>query len=190
MPKQAVSEKRPKQASQDMIQALIEHHEEFLGFLSKRMGNGEEAKDVLQDFCIKAISKQGQLRNQESLTSWLYALLRSTLADHYRKSDRQQKLKQAYANELNSSPQTATMDEFYDTFCKCLHSLLPALPPDQALLLKNLDLESGDRKAMARELGITAGTLSVRLYRPRQALRQALLTSCTGCLKHGFDDCA
>jgi RNA polymerase sigma factor (sigma-70 family) len=190
MSKQAVSEKRPNPASPDMIKALSEHHEEFLGFLSKRMGSLDDAKDVLQDFCIRAISKQGQLRNKESLVSWLYALLRSTLADHYRKTGRQQQLKQSYSKELDSSPQTATIDEFYDTFCKCLHTLLPALPPDQGLLLKKLDLESGDRKAMARELGISSGALSVRLYRSRQALRQALFTSCTGCIKHGFDDCA
>lgn len=187
MPKQAVSEKPPNPA---IIKALTQHHEEFLGFLVKRVGSLDDARDVLQDFCVRAISKQGQLRKKESLVSWLYALLRSTLSDHYRKAGHHKHLKQAYSEELDTAPKTAIIDEFYDTFCSCLHTLLPALPPDQGLLLKKLDLENGDRKEMARELGISSGTLSVRLYRSRQALRQALLRSCTGCLKHGFDDCA
>jgi RNA polymerase sigma factor (sigma-70 family) len=180
----------PEQPEQDVATALVDHHRAFMGFLSKRLGNVDDAEDVLQDFCIKAVSRQNQLHNQQSMVAWLYSLLRSTLADHYRKTGRQRKIIEAYQDELKVTAPPAKTDDLYDNFCHCLHALLPALRPDQAKLLKRLDIKNGDRKSIAEELKISPGTLSVRLHRARQALRKALMASCQSCLTHGFDDCA
>ncbi|MDQ7076596.1 MAG: hypothetical protein Q9M45_01925 [Robiginitomaculum sp.] len=61
MPKQPTMQNAPSAPHPEVGAALSKHHEEFLGFLTKRMGNVDDAKDVLQDFCVKAIAKQDQL---------------------------------------------------------------------------------------------------------------------------------
>jgi len=173
----------------EVTSVLVKNRQQFLGFLAKRLGNMDDAEDVLQDFSIRVLSRQEQLKNKESMTAWLYSVLRSTLVDHYRKTGRQGRIKQAYKLQVDAIDDPFANDESFARFCSCLHGLLPHLRPDQAKLLQLLDVADGDRKTIATELGISVGSLAVRLHRARKALRQALLASCTGCLQNGFDDC-
>ncbi len=51
-------------------QALAQGRAAFLGFLEKRLRNREEAEDVLQEFCIRVLARQDQLRDAERLDAW------------------------------------------------------------------------------------------------------------------------
>ncbi|VAW22499.1 hypothetical protein MNBD_ALPHA12-2170 [hydrothermal vent metagenome] len=168
---------------------LTKNHRAFLDFLTRRLGSRSDAEDVLQDFCLKALSHQDQLRDPDSLVAWLYALLRTTLVDHYRKTGRQGEVSRAYAQEIKLAQPMHETDALHDDLCACLHALLPAMRPDQADLVRRVDLGEEDRAVVAADLGIGAGTLGVRLHRARQALRRTLLTSCSSCCEHGFGDC-
>ncbi len=78
------------------VEALSVNRKMFLGFLVKRLGNVTEAEDVLQEFCIRVMQRKDQLRETDKLTAWLYAVLRSTLNDHYRKIGRVRRLSAAF----------------------------------------------------------------------------------------------
>ncbi len=180
----------PDLSDDKVVSVLLENHRSFLNFLTRRLGCLSDAEDVLQDFCLKALSRQHQLREAESLVAWLYALLRSSLSDHYRKKERHGKVSRAYAEELKSAGKARPIDDLHKDLCACLHALLPALRPDQAELVRRIDLEGEERASVAASLEVNLGTLAVRLHRARQALRLTLLASCASCIEHGFDDCA
>ncbi len=179
-----------KLKSPDLSSVLVDNREQFLGFIASRIDSTSDAEDVLQDFCVRAITHQKQLKRNESMVAWLYSVLRSTIADYYRKLGRQGRLKQSYQQQTAALVEHFSTEESFASFCQCMHGLLPALRPDQAELLQKLDITDGDRAEVATELGITTGALAVRLHRARQAIRTAMLNSCTGCLTHGFDDCS
>jgi polysaccharide pyruvyl transferase WcaK-like protein len=63
------------------------------------------------------------------------------------------------------------------------------LRPDQAELVRRIDLEGGNRAQVATELGVTRGALGVRLHRARAALKKLLPAACISCPEHGFDNC-
>lgn len=179
------------QSSQDpSVAALTVNRKMFLGFLVKRLGNVTEAEDVLQEFCIRVMNRKDQLRETDKLTAWLYAVLRSTLNDHYRKSGRQRRLGAAFENEQKTAPVSETGAEEFDHVCQCVAGLVPTLRQDQSDLIRRLDMDEEDRQSVARDLGVTVGALGVRLHRARAALRDSLLRHCGGCCKHGFDDCS
>ncbi|WP_228873454.1 sigma factor [Roseibium aggregatum] len=46
---------------------------------------------MLQEFCIRVLARQDQLRDAERLDAWLYAILRSALNDHFRKAGRRRR---------------------------------------------------------------------------------------------------
>ena len=71
----------------------------FLGFLVKRLGNRADAEDVLQEFCIRVLARKDQLREADRMDAWLYAVLRSALNDHYRKSGRSRRLNPVYSSK-------------------------------------------------------------------------------------------
>lgn len=162
----------------------------FLGFLVKRLGNRDEAEDVLQEFCIRVLARQDQLRDAERLDAWLYAILRSALNDHFRKAGRRRRLNDAVAHEMQSAEDCVESPEAMAMVCGCIKGLVPELRPTDAVLIQRIDIDEEDRAMVAADLGIRSGTLAVRLHRARAALRDQLLAHCGGCCQHGFDDCS
>ena len=63
------------------------------------LGNRADAEDVLQEYCIRVLARKDQLRDIERMDAWLYAILRSTMNDHYRKTTRHSRLAVAVARE-------------------------------------------------------------------------------------------
>ena len=124
------------------------------------------------------------------MDAWLHAVLRSALNDHYRKSGRSRRLKEAVALEAQSAVVTDDPVEDMDVICNCVKGLVTELRPSDAELIRRIDIDDGDRAMVAADLGLKAGTLNVRLHRARAALGDALLAHCGPCCHHGFDDCS
>ena len=160
----------------------------FLAFLVKRLGNRADAEDVLQEFCIRVLARKDQLREADRMDAWLYAVLRSALNDHYRKSGRSRRLKEAVALEAQSA--VFTDDPVEDMDGNDVKGLVTELRPSDAELIRRIDIDDGDRAMVAADLGLKAGTLNVRLHRARAALGDALVAHCGPCCRHGFDDCS
>lgn len=172
------------------VEALSVNRKMFLGFLVKRLGNITEAEDVLQEFCIKVMQRKDQLRETDKLTAWLYAVLRSTLNDHYRKVGRGRRLSAAFESEQKTADVSEDGAEEFDHVCQCVTGLVPSMRPDQSDLIRRVDIEDEDRQSVAADLGVSVGAFGVRLHRARAALRDSLLDHCGGCCKDGFNDCS
>lgn len=168
--------------------ALLDGRGAFMGFLVKRLGNRTDAEDVLQEFCIRVLGRKDQLRDVERMDAWLYAILRSTLNDHYRRGARQSRLAAAAAREpeewiADAPTQMARL-------CTCHSGLISDLRPVDAELIRRIDFGEEDRERVARDLGLTRNALGVRLHRARTALREALTKHCGECCRKDRDDCS
>ena len=170
--------------------ALVRGRGVFLGYLMRRLGNRAEAEDVLQEFNLRVLSRAGQLRDDARLEGWLFAILRSVLNDHFRRSGRRRKLGEAIAREAETRQSTAEAPDLPARFCKCVRDLVDGLNPADGELIRRLDMEESDRARVAADLGISRGALAVRLFRARRALRAALLRHCGHCCAREFDDCS
>jgi RNA polymerase sigma factor (sigma-70 family) len=167
--------------------ALTENRRDFLRFLTRRLGSADAAEEVLQQFYLRAVSKAFHLRKRESIRAWLYRLLSTVLVDYARREATRRRQENAYARQqalIQEDP------EFESTVCTCLYTPLPTLKPEYANLLRRLDLLGEPRQEVAAALGVTMNSVTVRLHRARQALKRALLLSCTTCPEHGFLRCA
>ena len=173
----------------DPAVALFDQRDVFIGFLMKRLGNKTVAEDVLQDFCLRVLYNKDKVRDVDRLDAWLFAVLRSTLNDHFRKTGRKERLETAVAIDP-TTPKTAP-DAFDELghICTCINALIPELRPGDADLIRQIDLEGRSRPEVAAELGLATGTLAVRLHRARAALRDRLLSHCGCCCEHGFEEC-
>ncbi|WP_197916934.1 RNA polymerase sigma factor [Thiosulfatihalobacter marinus] len=171
------------------VTALVEGRGAFLGFLVKRLGNRAEAEDVLQEFCLRVLARKDQLREVDRMDAWLYAILRSTLNDHFRKSARRTRLAGAVARE----PQEWVVDapSQMARLCTCPGGLISDLRPSDAELIRRIDFGEEERGAVAQDLGLSRNALGVRLHRARAALRDALIKHCGDCCRaEGRDDCS
>lgn len=168
---------------------LTQYRGQFLRFLQSRLGNRDEAEDVLQDFHLKVLKKSSQIRDPGSTVAWLRTVLKSVLADHFRRKYAERNAMQLIAAELpTQAPDSIEIEneneEFDRTACDCFYRLLPTLKAGYADVLSRVDLSEQPRDDAARALGITSSNLRVRLHRARQALKEKLETSCGKCREH------
>ncbi|WP_306259333.1 RNA polymerase sigma factor [Pararhizobium sp. IMCC21322] len=167
--------------------ALIDNRAEFLGFLTKRLGNRTDAEDVLQEFCLRVLARKDQLREVERMGAWLYSVLRSSLNDHYRKNARRTRLADAVSREPETWAEDAS--DQLAKLCSCAGGLISELRPVDASLIRRIDFGDEDRASVAADLGLHRNALGVRHYRARIALRDAVVRHCGPCCKSDRDDC-
>jgi RNA polymerase sigma-70 factor (ECF subfamily) len=111
---------------------MEEIHRDFLHFLTRRLGDEDEAADVLHDFYVKVLTRIDDVRETEKLRAWMRRVLETSLIDYYRaQSKKRQSEKEHYYLE------SAHLDgDFKDDLdfivCMCLYKLLPTLKPEYA----------------------------------------------------------
>lgn len=172
-----------------MIDALVSNHRRFLSFLERRTGNRADAEDILQSAFVRGLEKGAALRDSESAVAWFYRLLRNALVDYYRRADAEQQAVGAAGREAEYDA-SGNDDDLWSEACRCVLALLPALAPEEAKLLRRVDLEDMAVVEAARQFGITANNASVRLHRARRALLAQVQRSCGACATHGCMDCS
>jgi len=168
--------------------ALIQNRKKFLQFLNQRVGNKELGEDILQQFCMRALCKGGDLKKPESVVAWLYRVLNSTLTDFYRSEAKRRQREAEYARAQPDHIQEFDVNP--KTVCMCFYELIPTLKGEYSEILQRIDLNGETHALVATDLGITLNLVRVRLHRARQAMKQALLMSCCkSCHEAGFMDC-
>ena len=60
---------------------LLEHRNQFLGFVQRRVQDAATAEDILQAAYIRALQHEGELQDRESVVGWFYRVLRNAVID-------------------------------------------------------------------------------------------------------------
>lgn len=171
-----------------VIPTLLANHRRFQDFLMARVGNREDAEEILQEAFVRGLKKAGEIRDEESTIAWFYRVLRNAIIDHYRRKAASKKAFEAQAREIPESVPEFDA-ELERTVCACVNDLIPLLKPEYSDLIRRVDLGSVNVTAFAEEIGISPGNARVRLHRARAALRDELEKSCRTCATHGCLDC-
>lgn len=173
----------------DAVRVLVDNHARFLAFLERRVESREVAEDILQDAFVRGLDAAAGLRDQESVTSWFYRLLRNAIVDHYRRRSAETRALARVAAETAEAVAVPADEELLRAVCGCVTGLLATLKPDYAVALQRVDLDGVAVQAFAGEAGITPANASVRLHRARETLRKQLVRTCGACTKHECLDC-
>ncbi len=170
-------------------QVMAEVQAEFLRFLVYRLGNRDEAADVLQNFYVKVLDRIDDVRDSEKLRGWMRKVLHSTLIDHYRVQSKRRIIESEHGNFTKLMDSEEAEHELDRMICICLYQLLPTLKSDYADILWRIDIVGEARESVSASLGISENNLRVRLHRARHALRDRLKETCETCPVHGFLNC-
>ena len=152
-------------------------------FALLRVGDPHLAEDLLQETLLKAIDGYAGFRNESSVLTWLFAILRNEISRQYRSKKNQavstgDGLQSVNLDELLtaniSGPQfsdAVEREEFWDTIQSCYQQLPEHLLETFLYRLANPQSSISD---LCRELGIKESNLSVRLFRARLLLRRCV----------------
>ncbi len=167
------------------IDRLVAQHNVFRLFVAKRMHNEQAAEDVLQTAYAKAVERQHQIREHESVVAWFYRLLRNSITDHYRHAAVESRRMQ-YDSEADL---TVPAPQLKATACECVMAALDSLKPDYANAIRQVDIGGAAVQTFGEAAGISADNASVRLHRARKALAKEVVAACGVCAEHKCVDC-
>jgi RNA polymerase sigma-70 factor, ECF subfamily len=153
--------------------------EQLFRLAYSRIGNPQDAEDIVQDTYLKAWRAFSSIRQRESIKSWITHILINTIRDYRRKEMRTVQTVDISALEEDSlheprqdSPEEAICrDEIDPALLRALRSIPETfLTP---LLLR--EINESTYEEIAHTLDIPIGTVMSRLFRARSLLRKALL---------------
>lgn len=158
------------------IHLLLHQEGRFQAFLRSRLGSADCAEDILQSAYLRSLEKVGQVRDEENIVAWFYALLRNAIADHFRAGRLQSQ--DAGVLELIEAPRDPDLQRSSED---CVRVAMRALRVDEAELITWVDLRGIEVSEAAERLSVPPKIVSQRLFRARQALRKRLQEMCRSC---------
>ena len=141
------------------------------------------AEELVQETFLAAIAGRGKFRSESTVSTWLFAILKRKIADHFRRRRRDvgQSEEQSPNHTVVRRNDTARQwsddpaaiheyKEFWKTFDECVEKLPNKL--SEVFILREVNQQTP--KEICELLGVGATNLSMRLHRCRLALRDCL----------------
>ncbi|WP_027328499.1 RNA polymerase sigma factor [Marinimicrobium agarilyticum] len=135
--------------------------------------NREEADDLVQAACEKALTKQHQWQPGTRLDSWVYRIIQTQRIDHLRRTKHAPvSLDEGVLAEREDS-HSADRAENEDLLRHTLKAL-EQLPEEQRVVMMLVVVEGYSYREAAEELGVPSGTVMSRLARARLRVQAQL----------------
>lgn len=175
----------PQNPSQLSAELLTEHGDYLFRFAMLKVQDADLAEELVQEALLKAIKAIDRFRGDAAVRTWLVTILRNEIANHFRKRDRDNRLRENLeenetsnlsellrANISNDDFKTAVeREEFWTMIQKCFSELPQHLLDTFLAKWRNEDQKTEE---LCKELGIKQSNFSVRMFRTRLLLRKCI----------------
>jgi RNA polymerase sigma-70 factor, ECF subfamily len=160
-----------------------------LRYLTRLVGAGE-AEDLTQSVMLKVSSSLAGFRGESNLSTWIYRIASNTAVDLLRRKATQLPIDpdievedagDAAALRSPSLEESAAREEMN----ACVREFIAKLPTNYRTVMVLSELEGFSNEEIANVLGLTVGTVKIRLHRARDKLRSELSDGCS--FDHGHD---
>ncbi len=144
-------------------------------FAMSLTSNREEAKDLLQETYLKALTYRDKFQEFTNLKAWAYTIMKNTFINNYRKSVREKttvdNTKDLYY--LNNSKESGFVKPDSEYQLKELNKAIEKLDADFKLPFQ-MHTEGYKYKEIANELNLKIGTVKSRIFFTRKKLMESL----------------
>ena len=154
---------------------LVKHEELLTRFALKLTANKDDAKDLLQDTFLKALTYRKQFEDSTNLRAWTYTIMKNTFINNYRKNLRHNTISDSSKDLFflahnkdnnNVDPESA----FYE---KELNEAIDHLDNEFKIPFK-MHHQGYKYKEISDILGLKIGTVKSRIFFTRKKLAETL----------------
>lgn len=164
-------------------------HDQFrprvLRYLKRLVGDGE-AEDLTQSVMLKVSNGLAGFRGDSSLSTWIWRIARNTAMDRLRRKtvplvEANAESGEGEQGDARPGALTASLEAAairVETNA-CIRGFVQRLPENYRSVMMLSDLEGFTNEEIAAILGLTVGTVKIRLHRGREKLRKDLQAGCS-----------
>jgi RNA polymerase sigma-70 factor (ECF subfamily) len=170
------------------FQAVFDEFQpKILRYVSNLVGESD-AEDMTQEIFIKVSRALADFRGESKLSTWLYRIATNVAIDRMRSP--------GYQNKMSTIAEEG-VDDLDDRniwtgekipvlewqivrkeLADCLQEYIRKLPENYRIILALSEFEGLSNQEVADILGVTIGTVKIRLHRARERLKKELITNC------------
>lgn len=155
---------RAQSGDRDALVILYRRYvKEIYGYLLNQLGDVRDAEDVTSETFLRFISAVGGFRTQSSFRTWLYAIARNQLRDHWRRNGR----RPATVDLDDSSPAAPVEEPALPSprATELGRAVLAQLPDNYRRVVELRILDGRSVRDTAEELGLSPGNVKVLQHR-------------------------
>ena len=168
----------------------VDHYADYLfNYAVVRVNNKDLAKDLVQDTSFSGLKSARNFEGRSSEKTWLTAILKRKVIDHYRKINSKKGQAEVRVNFYNDGenegnwleervPQrwSASLEKNLENeeLKAQLDSCIDNLPEKYAMVFRMKTIQEFDTQEICKELEITASNLWVIIHRARTQLRKCM----------------
>ena len=142
---------------------LAEHRGAVERYVKFKLPSEADTDDVIQEVCVTAFQKFGQLKDRDAFKSWLIAIARNRCSDWYRRRAKHPEISLESVTEPSCGmygPGNAVLDT------------LEALPERERQILRLYYFDELPQAEISTRLGVPVGTVKSRLHTAREHFRK------------------
>ncbi|WP_174190004.1 sigma-70 family RNA polymerase sigma factor [Nocardia barduliensis] len=170
----------PQPQRADLDQLWRRFSDDLRVFIARRVSRPEDADDILSIVFLRMAKSLDNLRDQDRLLGWMYAITRNAITDYYRSAPHRRELPvDAVPDNPSASEDASGTDEKAEKeLASCLGPMLSGLPAEQAAAVQMVDFDARTHAAAAGAAGISVSGMKSRVQRGRAALKAQLHACC------------
>lgn len=158
-----------RQGDPDAFDTLIRRYQKMVHALAFRMtGSLSDAEDLSQETFIQAYQQLGTFRGDARFSSWLYRIAVNQCLNWKKKTERRERLQEAWSREDNTSPVEN------EIVSRQVQEALLKLQPKQRAAVVLTTYDGLSHAEAAKVLGCSETTVSWRLFAARAKLKRHL----------------
>lgn len=154
-------------------------------FILKRVGNEDDAEDILQDVFLKIFTNLDRLKDESRIYAWVYQITRNAINDYFR-----EKMKRicegitdlpgegVLSNEEVAGSDEDEEDEIISELILCLKNMIESLPDKYKHAIIMTELGGLTQRELAQKLGISISGAKSRVQRGRNMLKEKFVECC------------
>lgn len=157
----------------DLARLVREHGRRLRNFIRRRVANGADVEDLMQETCFEALRCLGRYQGHSRPETWLFGIAMNLVRNHYK----QARARPVFEDEKAGIDAQADMAEDpLDTLERLqeidrLLGVVECLPEGSAMVLTLVFDEQLTYEEAASRLQIPVGTVRSRIARARAMLR-------------------
>jgi RNA polymerase sigma-70 factor (ECF subfamily) len=143
--------------------------------------NRDDAEDLVQRCCLRALERRWQWRPGSAMLSWLYAIMHTIWLNEVRARQRRRESSLDWEDEwCESLSDFAAVDPSHRALYRQVVEAVELLPEAQRLVIMLVDVEGLSYKETAEVLAVPIGTVMSRLARARSTVGRRFLDAREG----------
>lgn len=154
---------------------LLEAQKSLEAFAYSLTLNREDAKDLMQDTCLKALVNQQSFEEGSNLKAWLFTIMKNTFINNYRRNKKVQSVitKEDSIPWINNISGNVIYQADHNTKYAQIVMLINSLPEEQKIPFEMIN-QGYKYCEIAEKFNIPIGTVKSRIFLARQKLNQLL----------------